>query len=88
MQLKSPAFAGKKVVVAGYTDNVGKTARNQRLSYHRALRVMHALIANGVPASMLSAQGYGKENPMASNATPQGRAANRRVGFIVVNPGS
>jgi outer membrane protein OmpA-like peptidoglycan-associated protein len=84
--LKSSAFQGKHVMVDGYTDSVGKTARNQRLSYHRALRVMHALIAEGVPAGMLSAQGFGKENPIASNTTPDGRAMNRRVSFTVVYP--
>ncbi len=84
--LKSPDFAGKHVMVDGYTDSVGKPARNQRLSYHRALRVMHALVADGVPASMLSAQGFGKESPIASNATPSGRAMNRRVSFTVVAP--
>jgi outer membrane protein OmpA-like peptidoglycan-associated protein len=86
MVLKSPSYRGRHVMVDGYTDSAGKTARNQRLSYYRALRVMHALIAEGVPSSMLSAQGFGKENPVASNATPEGRSANRRVSFTVVSP--
>ena len=85
MMLKSPEYKGKHVMVNGYTDSAGKDARNQRLSYHRALRVMHALVADGVPASMLSAQGFGKESPIASNATPSGRAMNRRVSFTVVS---
>ena len=85
-KLKSHAFSGGHVIVSGYTDSAGKPERNQRLSYHRALRVMHALIADGVPATMLSAQGYGSETPVASNSTADGRAMNRRVSFMVVTP--
>ena len=83
--LKSPDMAGTHVMVNGYTDSAGKPVRNQRLSYHRALRGMHALIADGVPSTMLSAQGYGKESPVATNATPTGRAMNRRVSFTVIS---
>jgi hypothetical protein len=81
--LKSPEFAGSHVVVTGYTDNVGKDSANQRLSYHRALAVAHALVAHGVPATMLSAQGIGSADPVATNTTAEGRAANRRVTFTV-----
>lgn len=86
VMLRSPALQGKHVTISGYTDNVGKPEANQRLSSHRALRVMQALIASKVPASMLSAQGYGAADPVASNATPDGRARNRRVTFSVVCP--
>lgn len=86
MMLRSPAFRGKHITVSGFTDNVGKPEANQRLSSHRALRVMQALIAQKVPASMLSAQGYGAADPVASNATPEGRARNRRVIFSVACP--
>jgi outer membrane protein OmpA-like peptidoglycan-associated protein len=82
--LKAPAYAGKHVVVTGYTDNVGKDAGNQRLSYHRALAVVKALVADGVSANLLSAQGAGSANPVATNSTPEGRALNRRVTFSVV----
>jgi outer membrane protein OmpA-like peptidoglycan-associated protein len=83
--LKSPAFKGKHVAVQGFTDNKGKDAANQRLSYHRAVAVMHTLIKKyGVPATMLSAQGFGKENPVADNTTAEGRAHNRRVSFAIV----
>lgn len=85
-KLKSPAYKGAHVTVNGFTDNKGNDAKNQRLSYHRALTVMHSLVAHGVPASMLSAQGFGKENPVASNDTAAGRAANRRVTFTVTTP--
>lgn len=83
--LKSPAFKHAHVAVQGYTDNKGKDAANQRLSYHRAVHIMHVLIKKyGVPAAMLSAQGFGKENPVADNTTAAGRAANRRVSFAIV----
>lgn len=86
VMLRSPAFRGKHVTISGYTDKVGKVEANQRLSSHRALRVMQALIAQKVPASMLSAQGYGEADPVASNTTPEGRARNRRVTFSVMAP--
>ena len=60
--LKTPEFVGKQVSVNGYTDSVGKAAGNQRLSYHRAQSVVRALVAEGVPASSLSAQGFGKNS--------------------------
>jgi len=83
--LKSPAYHHCHVAVQGYTDSKGKTAANQRLSYHRAVHVMHELVKKyGVPAAMLSAQGFGEENPVADNSTAEGRAANRRVVFVNV----
>jgi outer membrane protein OmpA-like peptidoglycan-associated protein len=84
--IKHPRFHGTHVVVNGYTDSVGKNTHNQGLSYHRAQNVMHALIADGVPASMLSAQGFGEADPVDSNSTAEGRAANRRATFSVVCP--
>ena len=81
--LKSPAYKGKKIMISGYTDNKGKDAANQRLSYHRAQMVVKMLVKHGVPASQLTAQGFGKENPVGDNSTPAGRAANRRVTFTV-----
>jgi outer membrane protein OmpA-like peptidoglycan-associated protein len=85
--LRNPGLLGGHVVVAGYTDSAGNDAKNLQLSHHRAMRVMHALITEyNIPAAMLSAQGYGKANPVASNATADGRAENRRVSLIVVSP--
>ena len=81
--LKSPAYKGHHVLISGYTDNKGKDATNQRLSYHRAVAVVKALVKHGVPASMLTAQGFGKENPVADNSTTEGRALNRRVTFTL-----
>jgi outer membrane protein OmpA-like peptidoglycan-associated protein/outer membrane protein W len=65
--------------IHGYTDSVGSEAYNQKLSERRASAVMEYLVDHGIPASGLSAEGFGKSNPIASNTTPSGRAQNRRV---------
>jgi chemotaxis protein MotB len=76
-----------KIVVKGYTDNVavgpalqqqGITS-NKMLSQKRAETVMQFLISQGVKPDMVSAQGLGDAQPVASNNTAQGRARNRRV---------
>ncbi|WP_207513097.1 OmpA family protein [Longitalea luteola] len=68
-----------KLVVAGYTDNVGKPASNLILSQKRADAVKNYLVQKGLDASRLTAIGYGQENPVDDNSRPEGRAANRRV---------
>jgi outer membrane protein len=68
-----------KVDIRGYTDSVGKPAYNQKLSDRRANAVKEYLEAHGVAAGVLTAQGFGEENPIASNKTAEGRAENRRV---------
>jgi outer membrane protein OmpA-like peptidoglycan-associated protein/outer membrane protein W len=65
--------------IHGYTDSVGGAAYNQKLSERRAQSVMEYLVDHGIPASGLGAEGFGKADPIASNATPEGRAQNRRV---------
>jgi chemotaxis protein MotB len=81
------ATQSQKVVVVGYTDNTpigpdlarqGITS-NEILSQKRAEAVMQVAIGDGVKADMLSAEGRGDADPIASNATPAGRAKNRRV---------
>jgi outer membrane protein OmpA-like peptidoglycan-associated protein len=71
--------SGSKLEIAGYTDNVGGRAHNLKLSQARAESVMNYLISKGVPASMLTAKGYGPDFPIDTNATAAGRANNRRV---------
>ena len=80
-----------KILVSGYTDNrpvrpalerQGITS-NQDLSQKRAEDVMQFLISQGVKPELISAQGFGDANPVASNDTPQGRAQNRRVELSV-----
>lgn len=72
-----------KVEIAGYTDNVGSRAANDRLSQQRADAVRAWFIAKGIAARRLTARGYGMRDPIDSNATPEGRARNRRIEFHV-----
>jgi outer membrane protein OmpA-like peptidoglycan-associated protein len=67
------------VDIRGYTDSVGKPDYNQKLSERRANAVKDYLESHGVPPGILTAQGFGEENPIASNKTADGRAENRRV---------
>ena len=67
------------VHVIGHTDSVGSEESNQRLSERRALAVGNYLAAQGVAPGRIIARGFGETRPIASNATPQGRAQNRRV---------
>ena len=60
------------VSVNGYTDSIGSDAYNQRLSMQRANAVKAYLEAHGVPAGRLTAKGFGKSDPVASNATAEG----------------
>jgi len=71
--------SGSKLEIAGYTDNTGGRAHNMKLSQARAESVMNYLISKGVPASMLTAKGYGPDFPIDTNATAAGKANNRRV---------
>lgn len=68
-----------RVEIAGYTDNTGSAAVNRRLSNARALAVRAYLARKGVSPARMTANGYGPANPVASNATAEGRAENRRV---------
>ncbi len=67
------------VIVAGYTDNVGKADYNNQLSLRRAQAVADYLILRNVSPARISVYGYGSQYPVASNATEAGRAQNRRV---------
>lgn len=67
------------VTVAGHTDSSGDPTRNQRLSEQRADAVKSFLTAEGLDSSRIIVRGYGATQPVASNATPEGRQQNRRV---------
>ncbi|WBL32553.1 OmpA family protein [Sinirhodobacter sp. HNIBRBA609] len=71
------------VEVIGHTDNTGDARYNQRLSQDRANSVANILIGAGVPRHRVVAYGRGEDQPIASNLTPEGRAQNRRVEFII-----
>jgi len=68
--------------VAGHTDSTGAEAYNQGLSERRAASVKNWLTANGVPASRLTAKGYGELAPKYDNGTKEGRKLNRRVEIL------
>lgn len=73
------------VIVTGYTDNVGNAAYNQNLSEERARSVGNFLISQRINSNRIFTQGRGKREPIASNATAQGRSMNRRV-VITLRP--
>jgi len=68
-----------RIEIAGYTDNTGPIGVNFRLSQARAAAVRAYLARKGVSPARMIARGYGSRSPFASNATPVGRAQNRRV---------
>ncbi|MDR5810267.1 OmpA family protein [Caballeronia sp. LZ019] len=70
-----------KLQIAGYSDNTGSAALNVALSKKRAEAVRAYLVKHGIPATSLTAQGFGEASPIASNDTPAGRMANRRIEF-------
>jgi chemotaxis protein MotB len=85
-----------KIVVNGYTDNVpigpglvrqGVTS-NLILSQKRAENVAQFMISQGVNPSLVSTQGFGDANPVASNDTAEGRAQNRRVEIVLAGSGN
>lgn len=67
------------VVISGHTDNQGKPAANKKLSEARAQACRDYLIKKGIEPSRIEAVGYGDEQPIASNATEEGRQQNRRI---------
>ncbi|HXU20837.1 MAG TPA: OmpA family protein [Verrucomicrobiae bacterium] len=77
------AYPDLKLTIEGNTDSVGSDAMNQVLSEKRAGSVMEYLAAQNIPAASMTSQGFGKSQPVASNATPEGRQQNRRVELIV-----
>ena len=78
-------YVDTNISVAGYTDSSGNDSINIPLSQRRAQSVSNYLSARGVASNRINATGYGAANPIASNATAQGKAQNRRV-EIRVNP--
>ncbi len=87
------AHPGLTLQVEGHTDSVGTDEYNQQLSGRRADSVRDYLASAGVPASTMSARGFGKTQPVATNDTAEGRQRNRRVelvvnGDVIGNPSS
>lgn len=73
----------QKVVIEGHTDSNGDDAFNLTLSQQRADSVRTYLVSRGVKADRITASGKGETQPLATNATPEGRANNRRVEIII-----
>lgn len=71
------------VQVSGYTDSIGSESYNNALSLRRARTVVTYLRVRGMSADRFVVDGFGKSNPVASNATDAGRAQNRRVELIL-----
>ncbi|MDR0808272.1 MAG: OmpA family protein [Gemmobacter sp.] len=76
-------YPNSRVEVIGHTDSTGPAAHNQDLSERRARSVANVLMSGGVPSGRISTFGRGADQPIASNATPAGRQANRRVEIII-----
>jgi outer membrane protein OmpA-like peptidoglycan-associated protein len=77
------AYPGLNIEVDGHTDNVGGDEYNQNLSEQRAGSVRDYLVAQGVATNSVTAKGFGKTQPVATNDTAEGRQINRRVELVV-----
>jgi len=79
--------AGFTVVIEGHTDNTpirtGRYSSNLELSAFRALNILKMFLQCGYPENYLAARGYGPYRPIAPNDTPENRAKNRRVEFVI-----
>jgi outer membrane protein OmpA-like peptidoglycan-associated protein len=76
---------GHTILIQAYTDSLGSSAVNDALSLRRAEAVRDYLMAQGVPADRLRAEGFGARRPVAVNSTSEGRTRNRRI-EIVISP--
>jgi OmpA-OmpF porin, OOP family len=72
--------------IAGHTDAQGSEGGNQALSQARAEAVLLALQGRRVDISGMNAKGFGEADPIADNATEEGREANRRIEFVLIGP--
>ena len=74
-----------RIEIQGHTDGQGSVEYNIRLSENRAKAVVDYLIHKGIDPKRLQYRGFGKSKPIATNATEEGRARNRRVEFVVLS---
>ncbi len=77
-------FPAVDVAIEAHTDNSGDAESNLQLSRRRAVAVARYLVSRGVEAERLRPRAFGESRPRVSNATPEGRAANRRVDFSTI----
>jgi outer membrane protein OmpA-like peptidoglycan-associated protein len=73
----------RNIIVEGHTDSQGSDSYNQGLSQRRAETVRNYLVHRGYPADRIQAIGMGESSPIADNASPEGRANNRRVEIVI-----
>jgi OmpA-OmpF porin, OOP family len=76
----------KRFRIGGHTDDRGGEAANTLLSRRRAWRVLQWLVDSGIDPSRIDAAGYGSIQPIADNTTEAGRATNRRVEILILDP--
>jgi outer membrane protein OmpA-like peptidoglycan-associated protein len=77
------AYPSLRLSVEGHTDSVGGDDYNQQLSERRAEAVRDYLVQQGIASDSVTASGFGKTAPVASNDTPEGRQQNRRVELVL-----
>lgn len=78
--------ANNPLTIEGHTDSNGPDQYNEELSLRRAEQVRNFLVAQGISPARISVRGMGKDNPVASNSTAEGRANNRRVEIVLQRP--
>jgi outer membrane protein OmpA-like peptidoglycan-associated protein len=78
----------RQIIVEGHTDSTGSAETNRVLSQRRADSVKEFLVSRGMQGDQITTKGMGPSEPVASNATAEGRANNRRVDIILIPPPS
>ena len=78
-------YPSMKIEIRGHTDGHGSIDYNQRLSENRAKAVVDYLVSKGIDPRRLQYMGFGKSQPIDTNATEEGRARNRRVEFYIIS---
>ena len=73
-----------RIRIVGHTDSTGSLEYNMKLSHDRAKSVYDAVVGRGIDADRLTYEGKGPHEPVATNDTEEGRAANRRVEFVIL----
>jgi len=77
-------YVDTNVLVVGHTDSVGAEESNMLLSKRRAQAVSSYFTTKGIASSRLTTNWYGEQTPVGDNATPEGRAKNRRVNIVII----
>lgn len=78
---------GRNVLIEGHTDSSGNDEYNMALSQRRADAIGNYLVSGGIAGSRITARGYGRTMPVASNASAAGRQQNRRVSIVILDAG-